>query len=76
MQLRLFLSDIFFFNQIQHAVQSHGDKTQNQNGHKNRSQLKGLAGVYDQISKSLSGADKFSDNHTYQTKTDVYLHDT
>lgn len=76
MQLCLFVSDIAFLDEIQDAVQAHGNKTQDQNGHKNRSQLEGLAGVYNQIAQSLSGADKFSDDHAYQAKADVYLHDT
>ena len=36
--------------------------------------LECLTAIYDQIPKSLSGADEFPDDHAHQTKADIYLH--
>lgn len=75
----LYMSGMFqtvLFNQVQNLIQPHGNDTQNQNGHQNRSQFKGLAGIDDEIAKPLPGADKFSDDHANQTKSDINLHGT
>ena len=49
---------------------------QYQDGRDHHIQLKGLAAVNDQVSESSSGGKKFSDNHTYQCQTDIYLGST
>lgn len=72
----LSLFRISFLDQIQDAVKSHCNDTQYKNRHQNRSKLKGLAGINNQIAKPLSGSDKFTDDDTYKTKADINLHDT
>ena len=76
---RLFLGLIFpypFFNKIQDSIQHHSDYAQDYNGHQNPGELESLAAVDDQISETFSGTDKFSDDHAYQTETDIDLHYT
>ena len=36
--------------------------------------LECLTAIYDQVPKSLSGADEFPDDHAHQAKADVHLH--
>ena len=55
-------------------VKQHCQDTENHYGHKEPCHLEGLAGVYDQISKSLSCTDKFADDHSYKAQTYVHLH--
>lgn len=74
-QFLLSLFRISFLDQIQDAVKPHCNDTQHKNRHQNSSKLKGLAGINNQIAKPLSGSDKFTDDDTYKTKTDINLHD-
>ena len=74
-----FMSGMFqtvLFNQAQNSIQPHGNNTQDHNGHQYSGQLKSLAGVDDEIAESLSGTDKFSNDHPNQAKSDIYLHNT
>ena len=65
-----------FFNKSKDSVQDNGDDAQDDNGHQHPGKFKGLAGINDQIAKSFPGTDKFSYDHTYQTQTYVYFHNT
>ena len=74
---RLFLGLIFpypFFNKIQDSIQHHSDYAQDYNGHQNPGELESLAAVDDQISESLFGGEKFTDDDADQAETDVDLH--
>lgn len=64
------------FNKAQNPVKDHGDDAQDDNGHQNPGEFEGLAAIDDEISKPLSGADKFSDDHTHQAEAYVYFHHT
>ena len=63
-----------FFNKIQNGIQPHCDHAQDYDGHQYPRQLKRLGTVDDQVSKSLSCTNKFSDDHAYQAEPDIYLH--
>lgn len=65
-----------FFHKIKHCVQPHGNDAQDYNGHQHPGKLKSLAAVDNKITKTFSCADKFTDDHTYQTETDIYFHNT
>ena len=64
------------FYKVQHCVQTHGNDAQDHNGHQHPGELKGLAAVDNKISKAFSGTDEFADDHTNQTKADIYFHNT
>ena len=63
-------------DQIQNRVKCHGDDTQDHNRHQDPGELEGLTSVDDKISETFPGTDKFADDNTHQTETDVDLHDT
>ena len=44
------------------------------NGHQEPIHFKDLAGIDDQISQSVSGSQKFADDHAHQAEADVDLH--
>ena len=63
-----------FFNQIQCGIQPHCNHTQDHDGHEYPGEFECLGSVNDQVTESLSGTDKFSDDHTDQAETDIYFH--
>lgn len=65
-----------FFQKIKHCIQSHGNNTQDHNGHKNPGEFKSLASIDDKISETFSGTDELADDNTHQTETNVYFHNT
>ena len=64
------------FQKIKHCIQSHGNNTQDHNGHKNPGEFKGLASIDDEISEAFPGTDELADDNTYQTEANVYFHNT
>ena len=60
--------------QADQRVQPHGHHAQEHNRHQKPIHFKDLTGIDDQVSKAVSGSQKFSDDHAHQTKTDIYFH--
>ena len=56
---------------MNNGVEDQGDQTQHHESGDQIVQLEDLAGVYDQISETFSGGEKFSDDHTDQAETDI-----
>ena len=62
-----------FFHYIDQSIQSHCHNTEQNNRHEKPIHLKYLTGIDDQISKSAFGSEKFSDNDSHKTKSDIDL---
>ena len=60
-----------FFHYIDQSIQSHCHNTEQNNRHEKPIHLKYLTGIDDQISKSAFGSEKFSDNDSHKTKSDI-----
>ena len=58
---------------MDNGIEDQGDQTQHHESGDQIVQLEDLAGVDDQISKTFSGSEKFSDDHTDQAETDIDL---
>ena len=56
---------------LNNGVEDQGNQTQHHESGDQIVQLEDLAGVDDQISKTFSGGEKFSDDHTDQAETDI-----
>ena len=65
-----------FFHYIDQSIQSHCHNTEQNNRHEKPIHLKYLTGIDDQISKSAFGSEKFSDNDSHKTKSDIDFQDT
>ena len=65
-----------FFNKIQNGVQPHCDHAQDYDGHQYPRQLKRLGTVDEQVSKSLAGANEFSDDHADKAQPNIDFHHT
>ena len=63
-----------FFHYIDQSIQSHCHNTEQNNRHEKPIHLKYLTGIDDQISKSAFGSEKFSDNDSHKTKSDIDFH--
>ena len=63
-----------FFHYIDQSIQSHCHNTEQNNRHEKPIHLKYLTGIDDQISKSAFGSEKFSDNDSHKTKSDIVFH--
>ena len=57
-------------------VENQGNQTQHHKSCDQVIEFEDLAGVDDQISKTFSGCEKFTDDHTHQTETDVDFENT
>ena len=60
---------------LDNGVENQGDQTQHHESGDQIVQLEDLAGVDDQIPETFSGGEKFSDDHTDQTETDIDFKD-
>ena len=66
--------DHSFFHYVDQSIQSHCHNTEQNNRHEKPIHLKYLTGIDDQISKSAFGSEKFSDNDSHKTKSDIDFH--
>ena len=64
-------AQIPFFNQSDQSIEQHGDHAEDTDTHQQPVEFKNLTSVDDHISKTFSATDKFSDDHAYQTKSDI-----
>ena len=67
-------SQEFFLQPVDALIQDCGHQAQDDDGGHQRIHLKYLAGVDDQVSQTGTAGEKLTDDDTYQTQADVYLH--
>ncbi len=63
-----------FFSQTDQRIESHRHDTEQEDRHQQPIHFEDLTGVDDQVAESVSGGEKFSDDDTDQTQTDVDFH--
>ena len=63
------------FQSPQQKIQQHGNDAEDQNGEDHPVQFEHLTTINYHVAETLFGTDKFSDDDTNQTQSDIDLHD-